>query len=77
MAKKKKRKQITPAKYAARLARAGMASVDLLDQYEEQVRADPDRWATPHGATEEEMLAGVALLRVMVLMDTMSAQRAA
>jgi hypothetical protein len=65
--------EVSPADYARRLARGGAASVDLLDRYRVQVVADPDRWATPYGATEAEMLAGIDLLRAVVMAETLNA----
>jgi hypothetical protein len=77
--KKKKGKRVTISHehYAALLARGGMASLEVLMRFEDAVNADPAQWAEPHGATKEQMLAGVALLRQQIMAEVLNTSVAA
>ena len=78
MSKKRRRRpeptvQLSTEEYAALLARAGSVTLDMLNSYEDAVVADPATWAEPFGATAEQMVAGIRLLRAAVLTDVLNA----
>lgn len=64
--------EVSVEQYAALLAKGGMATLATLLQFETAVRADPERWAAPFGATQDEMLGSIAALRAAVLVDTLN-----
>ena len=83
MGKKRKHKRIvpreqcTPEEFAARLARTGSAGLELLTQYEDRVRLDPELWAEPFGATQAQMLESIAVLRGLLIAETLNSSLAA
>lgn len=72
-AKKPKAAPVSEDEYARRLARGGSATLELLARFEVQVAADPGRWAEPFGASQQEMLDGIQVLRAEVLAETINA----